>query len=276
MRSRYLKPDVFLDELLADLVVTARYLFLGLQCAADRDGRLEDRPRRIKGQIFPYDDVDVEELLGQLEGAKFITRYAVDGRKFIQVTHFKRDQRPHSNEADSVIPAPDMAVTCDQGKQDLQPRTEALRSENGELESENGERSEELSRSDARPSPNGYTPEELSADWNATADLTGLRRCRELTSKRRKIASQRLREHSDRAYWLGVIERLGASAFCRGSNERGWRAGIDFLLQPETHVKAMEGLYDDREPVNSGDRKMRKNLDAARRFAEVETAEVTA
>jgi len=118
------------------------------------------------------------------------------------------------------------------------------------------------SRAGARPHPNGYTPEQLFADWNTTAEQTGLRQCRQLTPARRKIATQRLRDHPSGDFWREVIDRLGASAFCRGS--KGWRAGIDFLLRPETHVKAMEGVYDDH--VTPQDAKAAKNLGAARRF----------
>jgi hypothetical protein len=265
MRARYLKPDVFLDEELAEVPIPARYLYLGLMCAADREGRLEDRPRRIKGQIYVYDDLDAEEMLARLADAKLITRYTVDGRKYIEIPAFKRDQRPHSNESASVIPEPDVA-TSHHGEQDLSPRKEALRSENGELDSENGERSEEgeTSRAVARPSPNGYTPEQLAEDWNVTAERTRLRRCRELTPERIRTAKKRLRDCPKRDFWLGVIQRLGESAFCCGNNDRGWIAGFDFLLRPETPTSTLEGKYDDH--IAPQDTKAAKNLGAARRF----------
>ena len=266
MRARYLKPDVFLDEELAELPIPARYLLLGLQCAADREGRLEDRPKRIKGTVYTYDDVDVEELLARLAAARFITRYAVDGRKYIQLTHFHRDQRPHSNESESKIPPGPEVATSNQGEQDLSPKEEALRSEKGELDTENGERSREgESRADARPHPNGYAPKELAEDWNATAEKTGLRLCREVSPARSRIATQRIREHPGRDYWRSVIRRVGASSFCRGSNGRGWRADFDFLLRPGTATSALEGKYDDG--CTAHDAKMAKNLGAAQRFS---------
>ena len=65
-RSRNIKPGFFLNDELAECDPLARLLFAGLWCIADREGRLEDRPKRIKAEVLPYDDCDVDELLNQL------------------------------------------------------------------------------------------------------------------------------------------------------------------------------------------------------------------
>jgi len=67
-RIRYLKPDFFKDEDLAEHPYWIRLLFAGLWGIADKDGRLEDRIKRIKAEIFPYDTVDIEKE-GQLSFA---------------------------------------------------------------------------------------------------------------------------------------------------------------------------------------------------------------
>ena len=59
-RSRNIKPGFFKNELLAELPFEYRILLQGLWCQADRDGLLEARPKRLKAEIFPYDDVDVD------------------------------------------------------------------------------------------------------------------------------------------------------------------------------------------------------------------------
>ena len=110
-RSRNIKPGFFLNDRLAECEPLARLLFAGLWCIADREGRLEDRPKRIKAEVLPYDDCDVDELLNQLAEREFIIRYEVDGEKYIQVTNFSKHQNPHKNEKDSEIPAPDMYHT---------------------------------------------------------------------------------------------------------------------------------------------------------------------
>jgi len=109
-RSRNIKPGFFKNEYLGVLDPLARLLFEGLWCLADREGRLEDRPLKIKAEILPYDNCDVDQLLNDLAAPKgeLIERYEVDGEKYIQVINFKTHQNPHVKEAKSTIPPPDM------------------------------------------------------------------------------------------------------------------------------------------------------------------------
>jgi hypothetical protein len=112
VRLRTIKPGFFENEDLAALPPHARLLFAGLWCLADREGRLEDRPARIKAKLFPYEHVDVDPLLDLLANAHFITRYQVADTKAIQVTNWSKHQHPHVKEGASTIPAPDQHHTC--------------------------------------------------------------------------------------------------------------------------------------------------------------------
>lgn len=105
-RMRTLKPSFFSNDQLAELPPVGRLLFQGLWCMADREGRLEDRPKRIKAEVLPYDTVNVDRLLTALAERGFILRYESDGTRYIQVVNFKKHQNPHVNEAQSTIPAP--------------------------------------------------------------------------------------------------------------------------------------------------------------------------
>lgn len=106
-RARNIKPSFFKNEDLALCEHGARLVFIGLWTVADREGRLEDRPMRIKAELFPYENCDIEKWLSQLADKGFIFRYVDSGRKFIQVLNFKKHQSPHMKESDSTIPAPD-------------------------------------------------------------------------------------------------------------------------------------------------------------------------
>ena len=65
MRARNIKTGFYKNDQLAECSLAARLLFPGLWMMADRDGRLEYRPKRIKAEVFPYDDVDVSALVGE-------------------------------------------------------------------------------------------------------------------------------------------------------------------------------------------------------------------
>ena len=111
-RARILKPGFFSNEDLCELPAFARLLFAGLWTLADKKGRLDDRPKRIKAELFPYDSVNVVTLLDRLEERGFIIRYAVGDAKFIQIASFEKHQHPHKNEPDSVLPGPEGECVC--------------------------------------------------------------------------------------------------------------------------------------------------------------------
>lgn len=92
-RTRSIKPSFFDNELLGGLSPLTRLLFIGLWGQADRAGRLEDRPLRLKKNILGYDDVtvaDVDNMLESLNINGFIIRYQVEDRHYIQVTKFEK------------------------------------------------------------------------------------------------------------------------------------------------------------------------------------------
>ena len=116
-RSRNIKPGLFQNEYLAELPFETRLLFAGLPCYADREGRLEDRPKRIKMSMFPADSLDVDVMLCDLDRAGFIQRYAVDDIKYIQIVNFLKHQKPHQKEQASIIPSNDLGSVKQQPRQ---------------------------------------------------------------------------------------------------------------------------------------------------------------
>ena len=104
-RARNIKPGFFRNAELVELPYEARLLFIGLWTLADREGRLEDRPKQIKMEIFPADNLDCNELLDQLAGTGMIVRYQHSGKRYLQVVNFSKHQNPHRQEAASKIPA---------------------------------------------------------------------------------------------------------------------------------------------------------------------------
>ncbi len=105
MRARNLKPGFFKNEILASLSPLARILYEGLWCLADREGRLEDRPGRIKAEVLPYDECDIDALLESLVDKKFIIRYKSKGEDYLWIPTFSQHQNPHHREPESKIPA---------------------------------------------------------------------------------------------------------------------------------------------------------------------------
>jgi hypothetical protein len=105
-RTRLIKPGFFSNDLLAECDPLARLLFAGLWTIVDCDGRTVDRRARIKAQVLPYDDCNIDALMAQLVGRGFVQVYAVDGVSYLQVTGFAKHQRPHKKETSENLPEP--------------------------------------------------------------------------------------------------------------------------------------------------------------------------
>lgn len=119
----------------------------------------------------------------------------------------------------------------------------------GDLTTTEQNRTEEYRRGEDRTRPDpGQDLPELARLWNAKCrSLPKVKTC---SPSRLKKIQARLKEVPDDLpylYWSEIIERIAASNFCCGHNDRGWVATFDWLIQPETHEKVSEGKYDNRK-----------------------------
>jgi len=94
------------------------------------------------------------------------------------------------------------------------------------------------------PSGDGPTPQDFVARWNA---IPGVQQCRKLTAERRKHFRARTADPDWTDHLAEALARIGASEFCRGGNDRGWRADVDWFLRPDTLTRVIEGKYDGRQ-----------------------------
>lgn len=155
MRSRNLKPSIFTNELLAVADPLYTVVFEGLWCAADREGRLEDRPAKIHMAINPGRAFEGTEIsLKWLSDNGFILRYTVDGVAYIQVLMFWKHQNPHFKEAQSVIPkAPGFSPTHEGKASGFSPMDDTKASGQPEASTNLGECSTPMRRGKTRLIP---------------------------------------------------------------------------------------------------------------------------
>lgn len=251
MRIRALKPGFFKNEDLCELSPWHRICFEGLWCCADREGRLQDRPKRLKAEIYPYDDLDMNGLLWDLAHAGFIVRYAVAGQPFIQVTTFDKHQHPRQDEAPSAFP-PYAVGTERRNGPDSTTFPAALpasllsdglvtpaRSGSGDLDLGSGD----LGPGDtaaAAAAPRDIRAQDLLDLWNATT-RPPIPRCRELTDDRRRKIRQRLAKRPSLTEWREVFEAVQANRFNSGDGPRGWVMDFDYIIKNDTvAAKALE------------------------------------
>jgi uncharacterized protein YdaU (DUF1376 family) len=95
----------------------------------------------------------------------------------------------------------------------------------------------------AGPTDKPLTKTEVIEAWQTRMVPQGFPEIRKMTGQRERQLRARLRD-STLDEWMQAMSALERSAFCRGENDRGWRADFDFLLQPKSFTKLLEGAYD--------------------------------
>ena len=111
MRIRTIKPEFYKHDVLFDLVQETgfplRIAFTGLWCSADREGRFKWKPRRLKAEILPYDELDFSRVLDALVTRGFIIKYTSNDEEFGYIPNFSKHQVINNRESDSILPNPD-------------------------------------------------------------------------------------------------------------------------------------------------------------------------
>jgi hypothetical protein len=110
-RSRNIKPAFFQNEKLAELKPINRLAFIALWTVCDFKGCLEYRPKRLKVQLLPYDDCNIEEIINNLVNSGFIQIYSVEDQDYIKILNFEKHQNPHKNEKEAGSDIPDIDGT---------------------------------------------------------------------------------------------------------------------------------------------------------------------
>jgi uncharacterized protein YdaU (DUF1376 family) len=102
-----------------------------------------------------------------------------------------------------------------------------------------GSSNEDSSSGDDRP----LTEKEVLEAWRDRLVPIGFPSVRKMTPSRKRQLKARLRDCS-MDEWLAAFAALERSKFCQGHNDRDWWADLDFLLQPKSFTKLIEGAYD--------------------------------
>ena len=104
-RIRTIKPEFFTSDDIVSMTPLARLFYVSLWCEADREGRLEWKPRTLKLRYLPGDNCNIEELANELIEGGLIVLYEVDGKEYAEILSFKKHQVINNRESESKIPS---------------------------------------------------------------------------------------------------------------------------------------------------------------------------
>ena len=163
----------------------------------------------------------VERLLKRLRDRTMIETRAETGVLVISICNYDKYQA--SDEGGETV--------------SKTPRRTAARQE------QDTEQGREEGKKDKTPlTPQRGEAEEIVDHWNEMAKRAGLSEIRALTRDRQRSLKARLREHG-KELLLEAIAAVEKSPHCCGENDRAWRATFDFVLQPKSFAKLLEGAY---------------------------------
>ncbi|SBV93999.1 hypothetical protein KL86APRO_10455 [uncultured Alphaproteobacteria bacterium] len=266
-RIRTIKPEFFRHADLFDAEeetgLPLRLAFAGLWTACDREGRFEWKPRQLKLDCLPYDDVDFSRVLDALATRGFVRKYEADGNAYGWVPSFTRHQIINNREKDSALPLPPQGFENSGGSTpaprdgDACPTPHGNASVEGEGEREKEGKEEGVKVIDAgAPSdrPEAAPPAhpaakrdeiaEMVAIWNETAIDLALPRVQKLTGPRLRKAHARLKDCGGLDGWRSAMAKLRNCPWMLGDNDRSWRADFDFIVSETKFARLMEGSYD--------------------------------
>jgi uncharacterized protein YdaU (DUF1376 family) len=205
-----------------------------------RDGKLYGDEKEVARQIGLRDHVDeVAQVLQDFFVIAEDDRWAHDRcdaelaeyRNFLekQRENGKRGGRPKNN---PEKPTANPSLTQDEPKKSLTTNHKPLT--NNQDKSPKGDMS----------SGDDLTVNDVIEAWNDLAVDRGLPKVSKVTEARRRQVQARIKEYPDAGDWSKALSAIDKSKFLCGDNDRGWRANFDFLLQPSTFIKLLEGTYD--------------------------------
>lgn len=250
-RIRTIKPDFFKHEQLFDAEKTEnlplRVAFSGLWCVADREGRFRWRPRAIKLDVLPYDDIDFAEVMAALERHGFIRKYECDGELYGYIPSWHRHQSINQREAKSDIPTPEHRTHVHADALQFNARGEGKGRER---------KGKDISDATHPHPPGGGTadadiPALMIEIWQQELGNV-LPKPRKIDKTRQQKLSARFRDTFGESLdaWRQCCQRIRGSPLLTGDNDRGWRADIDFCLEPRKLNRILEGFYDRKQTGN--------------------------
>ena len=109
-KIRTVKPELFRHEQLFEAEQQSgfplRLLFIGLFTVVDAEGRFRWRPRQLKLDILPYDEMNFNAALNALVDFGFVQRYEYEGEYYGYIPTWHNHQSINQREPESVLPDP--------------------------------------------------------------------------------------------------------------------------------------------------------------------------
>jgi len=221
--------------------IPAEMLYVRLIAASDDHAHYWANPRTVLAKLLTHRwekgeaaEKKVAGWLAELEGVGLISRYESGGDVYLEVTDCKKALRKDVKH-DIRFPDNDYPNA-------LRMRNECVTNP-GRLPNPT-----QPNPTEEKPSPPYQKILEAWEEICGVVEGIGTARPLSMTDSRREHLRARWAEPAFRdGGGRAAMEKIAASSFCRGKNDRGWTATFDWFIANDTnYVKALEGTYDNR------------------------------
>lgn len=114
-RIRTVKPELFRHEGLFEAEqkskLPLRLAYIGLFTCCDREGRFKWKPRVLKLDVFPFDDIDFSRVLDALVTHGFILKYQFESEIYGCIPSWAQHQVVNNKESASNLPSLEESTT---------------------------------------------------------------------------------------------------------------------------------------------------------------------
>ena len=241
--NKMLWPDKQNNPFYGDSYLIALWMFL-ISWANWKDGKTRVKNQDViikRGQLVTSQD-ELSEAIG---ASRSITRTRL---QYLENTSRISQQKSHHGTIITILKYDEYQTASDRANQRVdQQIANASPTDRQQIANASPYR-EQVNKGTSKhedniAGPKGPAPSLLMKIWNENRGPL-LAAVQTLSKGRDRKIRVRLNEKSDPAYWEDLMNRIVASPFLCGENDRGWRVDFDWLIVNDTnHVKVAEGKY---------------------------------
>jgi len=256
-----------MSENISQLKPITQLCYIGLWTIADREGRLEHRPKLIDAHLFPHVNANVSKMLKELSDAGFIEFYA--DAEYILIPEFVKHQKIHPHEAKSVLPDPDMFLVDDTTPVKKTTMLKMISQKTGK----------------AKVIPE-ITPSALADVYNEIClDMPMVKEMptdslRYKKAKTRILATQKKSPGKVLKAWQHIFKKAHASDFLSGritykddDSHKNWKCTFEWIINPTNALKIYDGNFDNQSGLTNREEKDLRQKQANERLRRKATGE---
>ena len=243
-RNRMIKTEFFTDPKIGKLSPTERLLFIAIWVNSDDIGVCRGDYILLKNSAFPYDDFsikDVEKMVLNIEKIGLICLGKMNGDDLILTKNFLKHQQINRPSKFRYIE--------DSDKHNILELFDSLSTHDG-LTTDSLMKVKDKVKGKEKGKEKGSSAKPPH-DW--VIDLykkhcPDLPTVKSVNNKRKSLIKKSLSQNPEKEYYVELFSKANKIAFFRGENDRGWKAGFDFIMREDKQAAILEGVYGGESP----------------------------